>query len=290
MLTVVAFKVKFTDSKGNVKDYDVTGQEEGTLLDAIKGAGIPIQSFFTVIDPSVDRCGGNCTCGTCAVLMSPALSDQTLMTAKESGLLRRRGKGKGYQYLKLVKCSYHLACQSIVTNFMEGEVIEINYCRKWFISLNTQYDTKELLLYIHNLSSMLAELQLLLLFDYIQRTQSLPHCCNSSLIRDVLHPHLHTTSLRLHQEGNATDGRTSRIDGLPKNREQLRVTDYPSSYSCQPLFLEIGIIETNAETLPNHSIPSQLPSSHHLNLPHPPKKGEFLTTSEKKLGPIYLKE
>lgn len=46
MLTVVAFKVKFTDSKGNVKDYDVTGQEEGTLLDAIKGAGIPIQSFF----------------------------------------------------------------------------------------------------------------------------------------------------------------------------------------------------------------------------------------------------
>ena len=55
MLTVVAFKVKFTDSKGNVKDYDVTGQEEGTLLDAIKGAGIPIQSFFTVIDPSVDR-------------------------------------------------------------------------------------------------------------------------------------------------------------------------------------------------------------------------------------------
>lgn len=42
-----------------------------------------------------DRCGGNCTCGTCAVLMSPALSDQTLMTAKESGLLRRRGKGKG---------------------------------------------------------------------------------------------------------------------------------------------------------------------------------------------------
>ena len=42
-----------------------------------------------------EGCGGSCSCGPCAVLMSPALSDQTLMTAKESGLLRRRGKGKG---------------------------------------------------------------------------------------------------------------------------------------------------------------------------------------------------
>ena len=100
MLIVVAFKVKYTDSKGNVKNYDVTGQEEGTLLDAIKGAGIPIQSIPTLVELSVDRCGGNCTCGTCAVLMSPALSDQTLMTAKESGLLRRRGKGKGYRSRK----------------------------------------------------------------------------------------------------------------------------------------------------------------------------------------------
>lgn len=41
---------------------------------------------------------------------------------------------------------------------MEGEVIEINYCRKSCISLNTQYNTKELLLYIQNFSSMLAEL------------------------------------------------------------------------------------------------------------------------------------
>ncbi|CBK25390.2 uncharacterized protein [Blastocystis hominis] len=110
----VSFKVKYTDSKGNVKNYDVTAPEESTLLDAIKSAAIPIQN----------RCGGNCTCGTCAVLMSPALSDQTLMTAKESGLLRRRGKGKGY----------HLACQSIVTSFMEDETIEINYCRKCAVS------------------------------------------------------------------------------------------------------------------------------------------------------------
>lgn len=36
--------MKYTDTKGNVKNYDVTAQEESTLLEAIKGAAIPIQS------------------------------------------------------------------------------------------------------------------------------------------------------------------------------------------------------------------------------------------------------
>ena len=38
--------MKYTDTKGNVKNYDVNAQEESTLLEAIKSAGIPIQSSF----------------------------------------------------------------------------------------------------------------------------------------------------------------------------------------------------------------------------------------------------
>ena len=36
--------MKYTDTKWNVKNYDVTAQEESTLLEAIKSAAIPIQS------------------------------------------------------------------------------------------------------------------------------------------------------------------------------------------------------------------------------------------------------
>ncbi|KAK8814536.1 Ferredoxin [Blastocystis sp. ATCC 50177/Nand II] len=106
----VSLKVDFTRVSGAKKQYDVTTEEGTSLLEAMKCAGIPIQS----------RCGGNCVCGTCIVKMSPELHDQTIMGAKEKGLLRRKGKGDS---------CYHLACQTYVYNLMEGEVIEVNYHR-----------------------------------------------------------------------------------------------------------------------------------------------------------------
>lgn len=79
----------------------------------------------------VATCNGNCICGTCAVKFSAPLHDQTLQSSKEKGLLKRKGKEEGYSLLNCYQCRFHLACQTYIYDLIDGETIEINYCRKY---------------------------------------------------------------------------------------------------------------------------------------------------------------
>ena len=125
--------MKYTDTKGNVKNYDVTAQEESTLLEAIKGAAIPIQSRVF---------GKKWVCRSlrwklhlrylrCADVAGFEWPDFDDRERKWIAQTERKRKGVGSS--GFILCSYHLACQSIVTSFMEDETIEINYCRKCIV-------------------------------------------------------------------------------------------------------------------------------------------------------------
>ncbi|KAK8805267.1 hypothetical protein WA538_001570 [Blastocystis sp. DL] len=91
--SATSYNVKFTDADGKTKDFKIEIVNMQTLLESMKGAGVPLRSV----------CGGNCVCGQCVVKLPPALHDQTLQSTKEKGLLMRKGKtGPGM----------HLACQT----------------------------------------------------------------------------------------------------------------------------------------------------------------------------------
>lgn len=86
---------------------------------------------FVYYSLCIATCNGNCICGTCAVKFSAPLHDQTLQSSKEKGLLKRKGKEEGYSSLNCYQCRFHLACQTYIYDLIDGETIEINYCRKY---------------------------------------------------------------------------------------------------------------------------------------------------------------